>query len=119
MSYDASKFKTSAQSGFCRTFRPAADSQPLPAFELLRDIVAQPDGTAEALVWQPMIGVNSTLRLRLYPVAAQTGGARSWRVQLTGRGANAFQCAPLVLPEGGTSARRSPHPVGRRTACTF
>ena len=97
LGFDASKFRFCAESSFCEETRPA----PLrrnSAFCRAR----RADGVrARAWAWQPELGANTTVRLRLDALAGSVavGDAPLWRLRLVGAagGGNAFRAGPVVL----------------------
>ena len=98
--FDASKFRTSceADSSFCSTLRASTAAKP-PQFEVQAGSVLVDDGGdgVTALLWQPELGPNSTVRLRVSALAhdGRTAGAPPWRVQVLGAAAgNSFRIAP-------------------------
>jgi hypothetical protein len=100
--FDASKFRTSceADSSFCSTLR-ATTAAKSPQFEVQAGSVRLDDEGVEALLWQPELGPNSTVRLRVSVAHdGRTAGAPPWRVQVLGAAAgNTFRIAPLVMDD--------------------
>ena len=102
--FDASKFRTSceADSSFCSTLRATTAAQS-PQFEVQAGSVRLDEEGVQALLWQPELGPNSTVRLRVSALAhdGRTAGAPPWRVQVLGAagGGNSFRIAPLVMDE--------------------
>eukprot|EP00965_Chrysotila_dentata_P163320 5394443-Pleurochrysis_carterae.AAC.1 len=95
---DASKFRTCQQSVFCAQFRPT--SAPVPSqFELLTDSVRHsPESGFHALVWQPELGKNTTVSLRVDSLySASAADAPIWRVRMLGRElSNLFSAANIL-----------------------
>ena len=102
--FDASKFRTSceADSSFCSTLRATTAAQS-PQFEVQAGSVRLDEEGVQALLWQPELGPNSTVQLRVSALAhdGRTAGAPPWRVQVLGAagGGNSFRIAPLVMDE--------------------
>ena len=101
--FDASKFRTSceADSSFCSTLRATTAAQS-PQFEVQAGSVRLDEEGVQALLWQPELGPNSTVRLRVSVAHdGRTAGAPPWRVQVLGAagGGNSFRIAPLVMDE--------------------
>ena len=85
--FDASKFRTSceADSSFCSTLRATTAAQS-PQFEVQAGSVRLDEDSVQALLWQPELGPNSTVQLRISALAhdGRTAGAPPWRVQVLG-----------------------------------
>ena len=101
LGFDASKFRfCSGVKFFCEESRPGS-AKPPAQFSLLPGSLELTAYGARAWAWQPELGANTTVRLRLDALAgsAAAGDAPLWRLRLVGApgGGNAFRAGPVVL----------------------
>ena len=98
--FDADKFRSCADSPFCADFSPGVATAPAPSPFAIRHSTVRQSGTRglQLELWQPSVGENTTVVMRLEAVASLAHTPPVWRLRMT-RASNSFGIAEqLDLP---------------------